>query len=171
MSKTIQLLLVFLLCAALPASASAAGNRLADVWIYYHFDGVAFTSGPSVDGSAYVAVREKLRPVVLTAQESPVEQIALPEGAGVIAGICYLQSSGGKLGGGSGFKPYTRVPLLISSGGKQFVTVQTDDNGYFVVVLPAGTYTIGSEPFTAEITVESGITTLVPLRAGKRMVD
>ena len=82
-----------------------------------------------------------------------------------------LQSSGGKLGGGSGFVPYPRVPLLISSGGKQFVTVQTDEQGYFVVVLPAGTYSIGSEPFTAEITVERGITTLVPLRAGKRMVD
>lgn len=171
MSKSIHALLVFLLCAVLPAAASAAANRPADVWNYYHFNGNAFTPGPAIDGSAYVAVREKVRPVVLTAQTADIEQAALPDGAGVIAGICYLQSSGGKLGGGSGFVPYPRVPLLISSGGKQFVTVQTDEQGYFVVVLPAGTYTIGSEPFTAEITVERGITTLVPLRAGKRMVD
>jgi hypothetical protein len=171
MSKAIHLLLALLICSAVPASASAAGNRPADVWNYYHFDGIAFTPGPSADGSAFVAVRERVRPVVLTTQTSDIEQTALPDGEGVIAGICYLQSSGGKLGSGSGFKPYPHVPLLISTGGKEFVTVQTDDHGYFVVVLPAGTYVIGSAPFTAEITVERGITTLVPLRAGKRMVD
>lgn len=171
MSKAILLLLVFLICTALPAAASAAGNRPGNVWSYYHFDGIAFTPGPTVDGSAFVAVRGKVQPVILTVQTSNIEQTALPDGAGVIAGICYLQSSGGKLGSGSGFKPYPRVPLLISTGGKELVTVQTDDHGYFVVVLPAGTYSIGSAPFTVEITVERGITTLVPLRAGKRMVD
>jgi len=171
MSNTIQSLLIFLLCAALPVSVSAAGNRPADVWNYYHFDGTAFLAGPAVDGSAFVAVREKVRPVILTTLTSQIEQTALPDGSGVIAGICYFQSSGGKLGGGSGYKPYPRVPLLISTGGKEFVTVQTDDHSYFVVVLPAGTYTVGSGPSTAEITVERGVTTLVPLRAGKRMVD
>ena len=171
MSKAIHILLSLLICSALPASALAAGNRPAVTWNYYHFDGTAFAPGPSADGSAFVAVREKFRPVVLAAQTSDIEQTSLPDREGAIAGICYLQSSGGKLGDGSGFKPCPRMPLLISSGGKELVTVQTDDNGYFVAVLPAGTYTIGSGPFTAEITVESGITTLVPLRAGKRMVD
>lgn len=171
MSKTFQLLLVFTLCLALPAGVFAAGNRPADVWNYYHFDGAAFAPGPAVDGSAFVAVQEKMRPVVLTAPAADIEQNVLPDDSGVIAGICYLQSSGGKLGGGSGYQPYPRVPLLVSSGGKAFVTVQTDDHGYFVAVLPVGTYSIGSAPFTAEITVESGVTTLVPFRAGKRMVD
>jgi hypothetical protein len=171
MSKAILLLLAFLACAALPYIISAAARRPDDIWNYYHFDGKAFTPGPATDGSAFVAVREKVRPVVLTTQTADIEQTALPDGAGVIAGICYLQSSGGKLGGGSEFKPCQRVPLLISAGGKQLVTVQTDDLGYFVVVLPAGAYTIGSGPFTAGITVERGITTLVPFRAGKRMVD
>ena len=171
MSKAIFFLSALLICSAVSAPASAAAKRPADVWNYYHFDGIAFIPGPTVDGSAFVAVREKVQPVVLTTQPSQIEPTALPNGAGVIAGICYLQSSGGKLGSGSGFAPYPRVPLLISSGGKQLVTVQTDDHGYFVVVLPVGTYSVGSTPFTAEITVESGITTLVPLRAGKRMVD
>ena len=169
MPKAILLLLVLLI--GTTVSAAAAGKRLADTWNYYHFDGSAFIPGPTVDGSAFIAVREKVLPVVLTVQPSDIEQTALPDGAGVIAGICYLQSSGGKLGSGSGFSPYPRVPLLISSGGKQFVTVQTDEQGYFVVALPAGKYSVGSGPFTAEITVERGITTLVPLRAGKRMVD
>ncbi|MEI7815745.1 MAG: hypothetical protein WCI45_01015 [Desulfuromonadales bacterium] len=171
MPKGILFSLAFLVCTMIYSTASAAAKRPPEVWNYYHFDGVAFTSGSAVDGSAFIAVREKTRPVVLTIETSPSESTPIPEGSGVIAGICYLQSTGGKLGSGSGFKSYPRVPLLISTAGKPFVTVQTDDLGYFVVVLPAATYTVGSGPATAEISVEPGITTLVPLRVGKRMAD
>lgn len=167
----LKLLLCILTSVSMALPASAAGNRPADVWNYYHFDGVGFIPGPSTDNSPFVAVRERLRPVIVLAQTADRAQTALPDGSGVIAGICYIRSSGGKPGSGAGYLPYPRVPLLISSGGKAFVTVQTDDQGYFVVVLPAGTYAIGSGPFTAEITVERGSTTLVPLMAGKRMVD
>ena len=173
MSRIISFLLVCLTGTLLSTSTPAASKRPADVWNYYHFDGSAFVPGPAADGRAFVAVREKAQPVVLAAPTEELAQAALPDDSGAIAGICYLHSSGGKLGssGGSGFKPYPRIPLLISTAGKQLVTVQTDDHGYFVVVLPAGAYTVGSTPFTVEITVERGITTLVPLRAGKRMVD
>lgn len=172
MSKSIFILLVLLFCATIPATASATANRPPSAWNYYHFDGSAFIPGPAVDGSAFIAVREKTQPVVLMAPAASFEQTPLPEQAGVIAGICYLQISGGKLGGGGGrFQPCQRVPLTIFSGGKPFITVQTDDNGYFIVVLPAGIYSIGDEPFSADIKVERGITTLAPLRAGKRMVD
>ena len=171
MSKIPFFLLGFLIVTVLYSTSTAATKVPADVWNYYHFDGSAFTPGPTIDGSAFVAIRENVQPVILTAPAAQIESIALPVGAGAITGICYIQSSGGKLASGSGFKPYPRLPLLISTGGKPFVTVQTDDHGYFVVVLPAGTYSVGSGPITAEITVERGITTLVPLRAGKRMVD
>ena len=171
MFRLIVFSVAFFTGALLSISTSAASKRPAGVWNYYHFDGTAFVPGPAIAGSAFVAVQEKVRPVVLTAEAAEIEQTVLPEDSGVLAGICYLQNSGGKLGSGSGFKPYPRVPLLISSAGKQLVTVQTDDHGYFVVVLPAGAYAVGSGPFTAEIIVERGITTLVPLRAGKRMVD
>lgn len=168
MPKVIHFILVFLVCLTMPTSAPAAAKLPADVWNFYHFDGTAFAPGPAVDGSAFLAVREKLLPVVLTVQAATIEQAVLPDGAGAIAGICYIQSSGGKLGGGGGYKPYPRLPLLISTEGREFVTVQTDDHGYFVVVLPAGVYSVGSSPL---ITVERGMSTLVPLRAGKRMVD
>jgi hypothetical protein len=171
MFKSIYVLAALLLCSIPPLSASAAARHPADSWNYYHFDGRAFLPGSSSDGSAYLALREKVQPVVVISQTTPVEQTPLPDGAGVIAGICYLQSSGGKMGGGSGFKPCSRAALLISTAEKQLVTVQTDDKGYFVVVLPAGKYFIGSGSIKAEISVEPGITTLVPLRAGKRMVD
>lgn len=171
MSTGIKLLLAIIVCAVMCTTTLAGAKRPADVWGYYHFDGTAFQTGPSVDGSAFIAVREQVQPVVLLNRSSNIEPVALPENAGVIAGICYFQSSGGKLGSSAGYVPCPRVPLLISSGGKPFVTVQTDEHGYFVAVLAAGRYTIGSEPFTAEISVDSGITSLVPLRAGKRMVD
>jgi hypothetical protein len=171
MTKTILRSLVFLVCTVLCAAAVAAGKRPAEVWSYYHFDGSAFTAGPALDGSAFVALRENVRPVILTAPAAQITPTALPDGSGVLAGICYLHTSGGKLGNAGGFTPYPHAPLLISSGGTQYVAVQTDVHGYFLVVLPAGTYSVGSGPFTAEITVERGITTLVPLRTGKRMVD
>ncbi len=171
MSRVIIFSAVFIISALLSISASAASKRPVDVWNYYHFDGSAFAPGPSVDGAAFIAVQQQVQPVVLAAPTEQLEHAVLPDGSGVIAGICYLQSSGGKLGGGRGFKPFPRVPLMISSAGKQRVTLQTDDHGYFVAVLPAGTYSVASGPFTAEITVERGITTLVPLRGGKRMVD
>ncbi|MDD2270838.1 MAG: hypothetical protein PHP95_13340 [Desulfuromonadaceae bacterium] len=171
MFKPIFLSLALLFCATIASTAYAAANRPAAAWNYYHFDGRAFIPGPAVDGNAFIAVREKFLPIVLTAPTATTKQTPLPVGTGVIAGICYLQTSGGKLGGSGSFMPCQRVPLTIFSAGKPFITVQTDDNGYFVVVLPAGSYSIGGEPFSAAVTVERGITTLAPLRAGKRMVD
>jgi hypothetical protein len=100
--------------------------------------------------------------------KAEIEKTEISDGAGVIAGICYLQISGGKLASADGFKPYPLLPVPVSSEGKELVTVQTDQNGYFMAVLPAGTYSVGSAPITVKITVERGITTLVPLRIGKR---
>ncbi|MBC7961589.1 MAG: hypothetical protein H7Y05_01450 [Steroidobacteraceae bacterium] len=171
MSACVNLLLALLACTVISTTAVAAANRPGDTWVYYHFDGIGFKAGPSPDDKPFVAVREGGRPVVLLTQTPKIESIDLPEGSGAISGICYIQSSGGKLGGGSGYEACPRVPLVVSSGGKPLVTVQTDEHGYFVVVLPAGTYSIGSGPFAAEIPVERSITSLVPLRAGKRMVD
>jgi len=171
MSNCISIVLAALVCALLGTTALAAAKKPADVWTYYHFDGSAFQAGPSTDGSAFVAMRAGVRPVVLQGQPGNIEPVELPEDSGVIAGICYFQSSGGKLGGTASYVPCPHAPLLVSSGGKPFVAVQTDENGYFVTVLPAGKYTIGSGVFTDEITVDRGATTLIPLRAGKRMVD
>lgn len=171
MSRVIKLFLAVLACTAISTTALGFAKRPGDLWNYYHFDGIGFKAGPSSDEKPFVAVREGARPVVMLTQAASIELIDLPQGSGAISGICYIQSSGGKLGDASGYVPCPRVPLLVSSGGKQLVTVQTDEHGYFVVVLPAGTYSIGSGPFAAEIPVERGITSLVPLRAGKRMVD
>lgn len=149
----------------------AAAGKQPDSWNYYHFNGSAFIPGIISDGGIYLAVGKKVQPVVVKSQATAIKERELPDGTGVIAGICYFQSSGGKLAGGSSFKPCSRSVLIISTEGKQLVSVQTDEDGYFLVVLPSGKYSIGSDPFSTEISVESETTTLVPLRAGKRMAD
>lgn len=169
-SRKIVFLVLVLLGTA--CSWSIAGSRRPpETWSYYHFDGTAFQSGPGTGETPFVALKERMRPVVLTSSGTPVDSVPLPDDSGVIAGVCYYQSSGGKLAPGSGYVPCQRAALLVSSEGKQFVTVQTDDQGYFVAVLPVGHYRIGSGLMSDEIPVNAGITTLVPLRAGKRMVD
>jgi hypothetical protein len=169
MFNAVPFLLFFVICATLPVSA--AGKRPPDTWNYYHFDGRVFTPGQSVDGGAFLALQEKMLPVIMTTQTMPSGMTALPDDSGAVAGICYTQNSGGKLGSGGGFRPHPRTTLLLSSGDKKSVPLQADDLGYFVAILSPGTYSVNSGPFNIEITVERGKTTLVPLRTGKRMVD
>src|SRR5512133_3853645 len=171
MSTGINLFMALMACTLMSTTALASSKPPPDVWNYYHFDGVAFQAGPATDGSAYIALRERVQPVVVLTQSSGIEPMYLPADSGVIAGICYYKSSGGKLGNGSGYIACPHVPLLISSQGKPLVTVQTDEHGYFLAVLTTGEYTVGTRPFTEKIRVENGITTLVPLMAGKRTVD
>jgi hypothetical protein len=171
MSSRFIAVLALLIVAGGCVSALAAAKKPAETWVFYHFNGQEFVAGRPSGGGAYVAMGERVRPVVVRSPSSEIEPVALPEGAGVIAGICYFQKSGGKLGDGRDYDPCPNAPLLVSFSGKPFVTVQTDDRGYFLIVLPEGMYTIGSGVTTDVISVDRGITTLIPLRAGKRMVD
>jgi len=171
MTYAIRILTLCMLCGIFCSSAEAFSKRVTDSWVYYHFDGSSFQPGPASDGRAFLAVRNQVQPVVTQSTFTEMTAPPLSEKNGVIAGICYFQSSGGKLENSPAYLPCPDTPLQISSGGKQIVTVKTDQDGYFIVVLEAGHYSIGSGPFTADITVDKGVTTLVPLRAGKRMVD
>lgn len=159
--------IIFLfLCTA----AVAASIRRGDAWNYYHFDGSGFVAGKVTDGSIFVAVSNGVRPVVLTHTER-VETMGLPPDTGAVAGICYIQTSGGKLAGGAGYLPCPHMQLAVSSGNRVVTTVQTDEQGYFVVVLPAGRYIVGEGPLAREVRVKKDQTSLVALRLGKRMVD
>ena len=152
------------------ATAPAVSKRPIDTWIYYHFDGRDFVAGQAEGGGVYVAMREYQRPLLLDGT-AKIEAAALPPGKGAIAGICYIQGTGGKLVSKAGYAPCSRMPVRIYSGDTLVTTVQSDEQGYFVAVLDAGSYRIGHSPLAAEWVVENGRTTLVPLRAGKRMVD
>lgn len=170
MSTSFNYLLVALVVIMASSIAMAASKRQADHWVYYHFDGKGFVAGPAVAGSSFLAVRNGMRPVVL-AETTNIEATALPKGKGALAGICYMQSSGGKLAPEPAYIPYPRMPVRISSGDTIVATTESDDQGYFTAVLEAGRYTISAGPARTEVTVEKDNTVLVPLRAGKRMVD
>jgi hypothetical protein len=164
------LILALLAVTVMCVSLSAASKRPAVVWNFYHFDGHGFVAGQPPDGGPFLAVRDRAVPLVLT-RAVRTEAVALPANKGALAGICYFQNSGGKLAGGSGYAPCPRTPITISSGNTVVTNVLSDENGYFVALLAAGSYMIGSGAFAAKATVENDTTVLVPLRAGKRMVD
>ena len=155
--------------AAICVSASAFAKRHGDIWSYYHFDGLAFVSGQSLDGGLFVAVRDQMQPVVVT-NPSQIEANALPTGKGVVAGICYIQNSGGKLTGNNGFNPSSGTPVQIS-GKRADTEVSCGSNGYFVSLLDVGEYVVTAGPARMPVVVEAGKTTLLSLRTGKRMVD
>lgn len=149
-------------------TASAATKRQADTWSYYHFDGSRFVAGQPKDGT-FVALRDGARPVVL-AHATTAEAVKLAPGTGAIAGICFIQSSGGKLKPAPPYLPCPRVTVQIFAGDRVVATTETDEQGYFVVTLAPGRYRVSSRE-DVEVTVKDDTTTLVPLRAGKRMVD
>ena len=169
MPTSYNVILTGLLVAVMSLTACAAAKRPAGQWSYFHFDGHAFVAGRPADDIPFVAVQSGVRPEVLKQGEKP-EAVKLAGGNGALAGICYIQRFGGKLKPGPAYLPYARMPVLVSSGARVVATVETDDGGYFLVALTPGRYRLQANE-VAEITVESGTTTLVPLRAGKRMAD
>ncbi len=170
MSAGFNLMLAIVVCLFLCVAAVAASKRRGDAWNYYHFDGSRFVAGPATDGNSFVAVRDGVRPVVLT-HTAKIEAVGLPADTGAMAGICYIQTSGGKLTGGAGYLVRPAIHLPISSGNSVVTTVQTDERGYFIALLPAGWYVVGDGPLAREVRVKTYQTSLVALRLGKRMVD
>ncbi|WP_235840222.1 hypothetical protein [Citrifermentans pelophilum] len=148
--------------------AAALARRPAGQWAYFYFDGGQFVPGKPEAGT-FVAVQDGVQPMV-TARADKLQVVPLPAGTGAVVGICYVQSSGGKLRTGAGFDAVPLIPVEISAGGRTVVTVETDISGYFVAALPPGSYRLIAK-HVVEFVVESGRTKLLPLRVGKRMVD
>ena len=159
-------LMVLVMC----MTVSAFSKRPAADWNYYHFDGHRFIAGQPANDGAYLALRDDVLPVILT-RPTKIEAVALPANKGALAGICYIQRSGGKLSESSGYLPCPPTHITISTGNTAVTSVLSDENGYFMALLPAGRYRVSSGAFMVETRVENGSTVLVPLRTGKRMVD
>jgi hypothetical protein len=170
MSFGSTLILAVLAVVVMCVAVSAASKRPGAAWNYYHFDGHGFVAGQPADDSPFLAVRDRAVPLVLT-RAARVEASPLPTDTGAIAGICYIQSFGGKLASGRGYAPSPGIAVTILSGGAVVLHTQTDGSGYFVALLPAGVYRLSSGAFAAEAQVEAGKTTLTALQTGKRMVD
>jgi len=165
----LNVILSGLLIALLCVTAVAAAKRPGSHWQYFHFDGHSFIAGQPAGDATFVAVNKDFMPAVLTHASKP-KTMALPPDKGVLVGFCYIQSSGGKLTSSASYQPGARMPVEITANGKHVAVTETDDKGYFVIALSAGSYHIICKE-TVEAKVENGTTILVPLRVGKRMVD
>jgi len=135
----------------------------------WQFNGREFVPGAG-DGGMVVLVRDGYLPVVRTGADS-APLTPLPTGTGAIAGICYVQVTGGKLASQSGTVPEggCRVEVIGASGVAWHATAE--QNGFFSLPLPAGTYEVHGAGSPIKLTVTEGRTALVALRTGKRMVD
>ena len=169
MSTGLNVFLAGVALAVMSLTALAAAKRPDERWNYFHFDGHGFVAGKPADDSPAVALRAGVRPVLVGKGGKP-EPVSLAGHAGALVGICFSQGSGGKLKAGAGFLPYPRLPVQVFSGETMVAATQTDAEGYFLVTLPPGKYRVRARQ-EVEVTVENGKTTLLALRAGKRMVD
>ena len=135
----------------------------------WQFDGREFVpdAGP---GGMVVLVRDGYLPVLSTGDESAPSS-SLPEGRGAIAGICYIQTAGGKLATRSGALPEGDCRMEIMGASQASWRVTADKHGFFTLALPAGTYEVHGAGSPITVTVTEGRTALVALRTGKRMVD
>jgi len=159
-----------LILLAFCVTATAAARRPSEKWTFCHFDGSNFVSGKPAEGADYIAVGDKLQPLIANSS-AKLKPVSLPSGKGAVTGIAYIQRSGGKLGNGAGYIGVPRLTLQAISAEKIVETFETDEKGYFTANIDPGQYRLGSAPFYVDVTVKEGKTTIVPLRAGKRMVD
>lgn len=161
--STFSLLAVLTSCAAangpLPADASSR---------YFFFDGASFAEGRH-EGVPSVMITDGYYPTVLPAKDSGRPR-RLPDGNGGVVGFCFIQVSGGKLAPAGGGVPLGGRDVTITGEGQK-VTVRTDEKGFFVTALPAGTYEIEFSGLRKVVDVKKGKSTVVALRGGKRMVD
>lgn len=144
----------------------------ANHWQYYKFNGSGFVLGKPEAAKTVVALHESYWPKVTSTYVSG-DVAKLPPVTGVIAGLCYIQTAGGKLDnrGASVNIVYGRMPVQIISRNGEEKSATTDDDGYFMVAVKPGRYSVVCGADSLDIVVENKKTKLIALRAGRRMVD
>lgn len=95
----------------------------------------------------------------------------LPAGTGAVAGICYLQTSGGKIASQNMITPLPDEQITMKLIGEGVFVTRTDDKGYFTDALYPGDYEFYCRGVKVSGKIRRGETTLIPIRGGKRMAD
>lgn len=162
-----QIIALFLMAVLLMRPSYGEGNSL-QFWKKYFFDGQEFREGFIFSGLS-VYQRDGYLPVIQTGNEAPRED-KLPPGTGGVVVFCYIQSAGGKLKNQGGYIPLAGVAVEIGNG-DWMMALRIDEEGYSVIALPAGEYELKLQGFGRKVRVETGKTTFVMIRTGKRMVD
>lgn len=156
---------LFFLLGILCTATGIACAGTASGWQSFGFDGNGFQKG--IAGGA-IQIRDGYLPVPAAAGAPREDQ--LPKGTGAIALFCYMQSAGGKLKPHASVIPMGGVAITLN-GHSLTVAGRTDENGYLILALPAGSYDVRLYGFSKKVTVEIAKTALVAMRGGKRMVD
>lgn len=137
-------------------------------WQTSHFVENNFREGPSSDVPT-VYHRDGFLPFVRSG-EKPVTEDRLPQGTGAVVIFCYVQGSDGRAKTHAGEYPLPDAAVQVSDSEIKII-LQTDWNGYVVAALPVGKYEISVRGMIRQIVVKERQTQLVPIRAGKRMVN
>lgn len=152
-----------------PAFFSCAAAN-SSPWKAYTFDGNSFKPA-SADSSPAIWVRSGHAPLTTDPANLSASADRLPPGSGAVAGICYRQTTGGKISPNSSFAPFPDEQITFRSKSGVVSISATDKNGYFNEHLPPGDYELFCRGLRTEVTVKQGETTMVPIRGGKRMAD
>lgn len=152
-----------------PLTAACAGGD-SSLWRPYTFDGTNFSV--SAEPAAHsIWTRDGHFPAISKADPDPARSDRLPPGTGVVAGICYTQTAGGKISSQNSFTPYPDEQITLKSKTYGVFVTRTDNDGYFKEHLKAGSYELFCRGVRAEFRIKTGKTTLAPIRGGKRMAD
>jgi len=144
--------------------------QTASTWQPYTFNGSAFQQG-EINGKASLWLRDGFIPRTEKPLAGAFDIGSLPPKSGAVAGICYLQTSGGKLADQSGYTPYADEQIIIRSARDGIFVTRTDSNGIFTETLYPGEYEFSCRGAGNPAVVKEGKTTLIRIRGGKRMAD
>ncbi|HZV80966.1 MAG TPA: hypothetical protein VFF53_02240 [Geobacteraceae bacterium] len=154
----------------LSLSSCTLPAQTASTWQPRTFNGKEFVPGESKEMPSFW-----IRDGFIPRTDKPGDQVVnigrLPAKVGAVAGICYLQSSGGKLSDKSGVTPYADEQITIKSAREGIFVARTDDNGLFIETLYPGEYEFSCRGAGSSAIVTEGKTTLVHIKGGKRMAD
>jgi hypothetical protein len=152
-----------------PIIFSCAGTN-SSPWKAYFFDGSNFS--PANDNTSNtIWVRSGHFPSTAEPVPGSASADRLPPGTGAVAGICYRQTTGGKIAAQNSFTPYPDEQITFKCNTEGVSVTRTDNDGYFAEYLTAGEYELFCRGVRAEFRINKGETTLVPIRGGKRMAD
>jgi hypothetical protein len=158
------------LAALLTVTTSCSLSAHPPKWEKFTFNGQEFQSG-GIDNRPAIWLRDGYSPRIAEPQDASLDYGKLPPKSGAIAGVCYLQISGGKLADQSGAKPLPDEQITISSSKYGISVTRSDAAGFFIEELFPGDYQLYCRGAGLEVRVKEGQTVLVPIKGAKRMVD
>jgi hypothetical protein len=165
-----RLMLTTALAALLTLTASCSLSASPGKWDKFSFNGQAFQPG-GLGNRPSVWIRDGYIPRVEEPGNASRDSGKLPPKAGAVAGLCYVQTSGGKLADQSGSRPLPDELITIKSSEYGVSVTRSDAAGFFIEELFPGDYQFFCRGAGVEVRGQEGTTVLVPIRGAKRMAD